>query len=1427
MGGKRKIIQKITGWFFATLGILVLAAIVVAWLKVPDFLKKEASDFVSEKSDGSYSLSIGEIEPDFFPFAFTLREIQLIPEEEKSTGIHKKIPEKTIYSFTARSVRMEGINFKTLWKNQIFHCRKISVSNPDVRLSGEEFFRNDSVDMAEQVVAEIRPLFRNYLQQLKIDQIEFLDANFGLSVGAGAPIQKSQAEQVMLEVRGFRTDSSMIFGEKRFFETDDVLVKMKNFRNNMGDSLHVTTIDTLEYSLKSTDIRAVGFHLFPLYSASAKNLFYVKVPEVYVKSQSITHFALNDSMKISYLEFNNPEIRFYHKENPERFDIEKLNDFDLYTLVQNQFKKMEIDSFLLQSANLEIYRQPDTVNYQQQFRSIDIRLEGFALDSTSAQNRNKLFHANDLEMRVGGYQLRLEDNQHDFSADSLFVSTFTNQLGVNHLKINPASPLKFNARTEVNILCNELNIEDVDLKQLYYTRRLPTSKIEIVEPDVNLQYHLERQRQNPKQEKETGLLYEIVSDYLLGVYSNLVYIENGKLNIQNLQNQKLQGYFETGFTFSLTDFTLDSTSLQRTEKFFYATNFDLDFSNYNMRLVDDLHKLEMGRIRVSSLGQQVQIENLQLQPVPDNVTMSTMQQYKRSEIYNINVPKISLNGVDLNNAFFNKKLKIDQFEIVNPKIYFENFGALRAGKQEIDLNEFYDLIFNYVEDFDIGRFSIPNGEITWVNHTRKGRTTSFDNEFSASLYNFRLNKNELNRQRLFFSDNFDISIKDQQFELSDSVHVLKAGEIRLSSANSTVSMKNGLLYPLITSEKYNELPTTFQVSIPELKISNFDFQEAFYSKNPKIETLEISSPKFQIYNQPGKAKSLDLSNYRFPLPNFIHSLQLDAFKISNAEVISYATVGIDHRAGARFGFNLTMPRVTITNEGNRAQINSSNIFLNLTDFKTPLDENHSLAAGEVKFNREQKSIAIEDLKVEPFSTSPNNNNFTIHAPEISFSDFDLDDALNKDRFNFEAINIVNPSVEIHINKKTEQDTIEFLQTLDLYPYVEPYLDQIKVNNLSLKNAGVNFNWLQKELFDNKINLNFKNILIAENQPPSNFMNSEEFEISTTGLKTQSKNGLYEFTADSLLYNSARHRVKLTNIAINPLAEKETFPMIKGFQTDVVSGRMDFAEMHGIDEKRWLKENVLDAAALKIGPAHLNIFRNKRYPFDQDQRPPWPQDLIKSIRQPFVFDSVCLMPSQIIYNELTAISDEPGVVEFQDLSFSGSKISNIPEVLQHNSFLALDAQTKLYGKALLDVHFQFNMTSPEYYHTVKGSLQPMELSTINKILEKSAPMRIEEGQLYRFGFELELNAQKSEGLLFMGYDNLKVAVLDFDGNRQQKARLASFWANKMILNSGISIGDKIKPVSIHFERDEKRSIINFWWKSLYSGAQKVLGIEPKE
>ena len=1426
MAGTGKRILKIFGWFILAMFVLLLGAGIFVYFKSQTYINENLSRIVSEKSNNLYDLSYNKIELKVTPFSVSISDVLLKPDENLSKEILKKSPGTTFYSFQSPEIKINDIDIISLLRNHTFFCKNITVVQPVLELSGEEILQNDSIQSYNKIFLEMRPVFEKYVKEIVVEEINFVNANYGLYNAVGDSTQISNAKQISIGIKNFRTDSSMIFSNDQLFETEDILIRMNDFQNDLGDSLHVVKIDSLEYSLKTSDIHATGFYLTHQFKNPEKSLYDVYVPRLYMKSKSVTRFAFSDSLKVQFLEFEKPQIKFFQKEDPKQLKIEDINKFDLYKLVENKFPNIEIDSFFLLGANLEIYRQPDFEKYQQRFESINISLNGFALDSTSSRNKEKLFHADNLEMEVAGYQLRLEDNQHDFKADSMFVSTFSNSLGVKKITILPSDPEEINSRTSVNIECKALEIENVNLKTVFHTRTLPTQKIEITEPNVHLEYHTEIAK--PGQQKEAGLLFELVSAYLKGVYSEVVIVENGILNIQNLNQKNVLGYFETGFNFNLSGFSLDSTSIKRTDKFFYATNFDLEFSDYQMKLVDNLHKINVDQISILSFDRKLQIKNLHLQPVIKDANESIMQQFDRSELYNIFVPQITMWGINLRNAFFNNKLTISNFQISNPKIYLENFSALRTVQENKEFAELYQLVFNYMSDFDIKKIDIPNGGLTWVNHTKKGKTTSFDNEFSASLENFRLNKNELSKKRLLFSDNFDISVKDQMFQLSDSVHILRAGEINLSTDKSSVNIKNALLYPVITSEKFKELSTTFQVSIPQLQISNFDFLKAYYSKELTLTRLELNSPKFQIYSQTGAYKSLDLNKYKFPLPSFIKSLQLNELRVTNGEVLTYETTGIDHHAQSNFKIDLLLPNVTLkNNEQNHAQLSTSNLIAKISKFKAPLGKTHDLEIGQIDFNRSLQTITIAQLKVNPFSQKNRGNQFTVYAPQLSFTAFDINAALKENNFSFDEIKIGNPEIAIEINDSVKGDKFEMVQNLDLFPIVEPYVNKINVKRLQLSNVGLNFNWFEKQLINKKMNLNFREINIGENQITGNLLNSKEFEISTTNLKTITKNYLYEFTVDSLVYNSAKHNILFKNFRINPLLAKEEFPRRTGYQTDYLNAKVDYVELVNIDENLWLKEKILVSEALVFGKTDMNIFRNKRYPFNVNQRPPWPQDLIKEIKQPFIFDSIILVPSYIKYSELMDISDEPGFIEFNNLTINAGKISNIEEITKQFKNFKINASAQLFNKATLSTKFNFDLSDKNYAHTVTGSLDKMPLKALNVMIEKSEPISVETGNLNRFDFDISFNGNKATGELYFGYDDFKISVLELDYEGAKKSKLASFWANKMILNSKNPKGNTFLPETISYERDIQRSVINYWWKAIFTGSKNTLGIKPEE
>jgi len=72
--------------------------------------------------------------------------------------------------------------------------------------------------------------------------------------------------------------------------------------------------------------------------------------------------------------------------------------------------------------------------------------------------------------------------------------------------------------------------------------------------------------------------------------------------------------------------------------------------------------------------------------------------------------------------------------------------------------------------------------------------------------------------------------------------------------------------------------------------------------------------------------------------------------------------------------------------------------------------------------------------------------------------------------------------------------------------------------------------------------------------------------------------------------------------------------------------------------------------------------------------------------------------------------------------------------------------------------------------------------------------------------------------------LKIAVLDFSGDEIQKDRFASFLVNRLVIQPKNPKSGELVPVGVSYPRDEQRSVLNFWWKSIYSGAREILGME---
>ena len=1407
-----KKIKKIAKYFFIGILLLIPVVLITAYLKFPSFVKNNLSEWVANRSGNLYKLSFQDIRLNLKNMSLSMSDVELVPDREIARLINEKYPEKVIYSFNSPEVRIDNISIRQYLRSKSFRCGQLKIVKPRLDISGTSTLLKDSVATFHYLFREIQPLFNQKISEIKIGEIIFENAEYELYRFLGDTSRISNADKISVAIRNFRTDSLTLSDTGDPFRSDDIEIRMSNFHTLMGDSIHQTNIGSLIYSLKNSEIRAADFHLFPVIHSKRVSCYDVFVPQFYLKSSSIMNLSIDDTLMVDSLEFLNPTIRYYEKMNQKKFRIEDINNFDLYTLVKNQFRIIRISNFFLSGARLEIYRQPDTVNYLQQFKKIEIHLSNFKLDSLSARDTESLFHSGELEMKLSGYRLKLDDNRHEFSADTIFVSTLHKRIGAKKILIRPLHQGDSTAAT-IRAECRILSFDQTDLKKLYHSRDLNSAVIRIIKPDVKVSYPADYKKR--EKSGKPGLLYELVSAYLRGVHAGKVKVESGLLNLINLKGKEVTGYIGTGFDFQLDDFQLDSLSFNNPERFFFAKGFNIRFPGFGMKLVDNLHQLKAAMISISSNGNTVVVDSLCLNPVTGKINGAVLQRFGRSEAYRVVIPRIILAGTNLHEAWFNNQLFIDQFTISNPDFSLETFSTLKTKKTTLE--EFYRLILNYIGDIQINRFEIPEGVLLVTSHSKKEKTISFNSSFTASLRNFRFNEAEIKKEKLLFSDDFDFTIYNQSFGLSDSVHSLKAAKIRFSNRNSSIDVEDAQLFPDTSAEEYATLKTTFRVSIPGINLKGVDLNKVLKKKEVEVDILSLDSPALSVYTLKQNQVRKSMKDFSVPVPAILNSLKVGKFNLERGKVITISRGQGKIDTTSSFGLRFIADNIAYS-KGSEMRVDDFSA--GLSAFSIKLGENGNRGSFEkLSYNKTDKVLIIKNISLNTARAEPGSNRVSIRIPAAEFTGFDAEKSLKTDEYVFNRVHLNEPVILFKSAAGSGQ-----ADKININKAILPYANSIHANFLALEKAGIDISGNGKPFQLQNFNMTFRDVDIGAGGNSGKIFNSAEFGFATGKIERKSKNGYYRFSTDSVTYQSQKQKLELKGVKIVPVFDRQKFEELKGFQADYFMGEISRITISQPDLNAWSGGKKIISESLVIGKSAFSVFRNKRLPFNRDQRPLMPVQLIESISSPFRFDSVICGPADISYSELTAVTDNPGKVTFEDVILKTGTITNIKPLPE--AFNAR-ATGKLMNSGSMTAEISFGTKPPDYRHTVKAGIGTMSLSAMNEVLENTALLSIESGNLNRFDVELTNTDKSAAGKLWFGYDDLKINVLKQDETGYKTAKFTSFIANSFGLPSKNPKEKTLEPVLIKFDRDEKRSFLSYWWKTIFAGAKEVLGIKEKE
>ncbi len=321
--------------------------------------------------------------------------------------------------------------------------------------------------------------------------------------------------------------------------------------------------------------------------------------------------------------------------------------------------------------------------------------------------------------------------------------------------------------------------------------------------------------------------------------------------------------------------------------------------------------------------------------------------------------------------------------------------------------------------------------------------------------------------------------------------------------------------------------------------------------------------------------------------------------------------------------------------------------------------------------------------------------------------------------------------------------------------------------------------------------------------------ADNYQFDIKKIKYIPKSKLHEISAASILISGDKEKAEFDSIRIKPLVNASQLPNLVTYETGIIDLVLPSVKIGGMDFVDMYQSRSVALNHVWLNEPRLELYKDKTL---KDKPSKLPSEMLKSIPFEVKVDSIQIHSGFIKYYELMEREKSPGHITFERLHGSIYNMNN-----QTGSGPAeIVANAYLMGSAKLEATFKFPFGFVSDTFAIKGSLDGMALSEINPMVMNVASVEVMDGMMQKMEFDFQANRNFSSGVLYFYYSDFKLALLNKDNNKQGIIKkIVSFVANVALISNNPR-GEQLREGEIYFEREEPKSIFNYWWKSLFSG-----------
>ncbi|SEF52810.1 hypothetical protein [Algoriphagus boritolerans] len=1392
------------------------------------FLSKFAQRKINEATENIYQI-------DFNRFSFSLLRRGFFMDGFVMRPINPEIRKEDQALF---DIKLDQISFTGLWysfSQKNFTIGRIYIDNPNIILDlpeNSEFPGQRNAGNPGEVSGKISPIraleaeIKKTVQSinltgLMIEEVEIDHANFFFFNFLSQDALRAENTSLMVRNIDFTTQKEWEtpFNAEGFeFELDQVTFPLP-------DGVHIINANRVLISSLDKFIDIQKFILTPDKSKDSKAYYQVAMEELRVGNVDLNKAFMTSVLDIDELILDDPDfnVASNSKAQSDSAASGDLNDFIKGSLESVSIKELSINRGKFVKSEVD-----DTLKNRIELDELDFKMIQFYLGEDAEKRENQFFYGKDAAMDIKGSRVYLGDDLHIIVGEEVSVSSFKDELIVRNLSIQPRTDLLANPNPEklLRVDLTEFSIEEVDLKKLQNEGILVADQILIYQPKVEFTELLESTTPGKQVQVE-----EIIAEFLGEVRIGNFEVQEGLIQFKDERGERSNDIGFEKFSFRLEEMELFAApQLPLVEKLSIGEIY-LSLDQYRLKLRDNLHTILADKLIVDSRRQLLEVTNFSIRPENQAQIQASLDTYGKTAAIDFSVPIFRAEGIDIKSAFYDERLFVRQIFLPGPVFTISNYREKARSKDTPEsTDEVKNLLLGYFKSIQIDSLSLDKAQIKYQSLIENKRSVFEEDNFSLNLKNFILDQDAIIQEsKTMFSDEIDLVFNNYSFSLAGGKYEVSTDKLQYNSRTKSIVIKDLELAP--NSEFSDRIQLGMQ--FPSVSFQGVDIEEFFFDNKLDLDKLEIDQGNIEIGidrkvavkspgNLPKNAKKRTLDE-----------IVIDTIQSKNSTVSINYQVDESILNSIQTEFEL-MIREFRLDSAITASRNVGDLYqevnLSLNDFKFAFpDSVHTLGFSEVNISTLQEVITFSDFYLTPkdqFGT-PGNPVIDAKIDQLILRNNQLSEIQESGVFDLKEVRLVNPKVDVYLDTvkiKREFKPVKVKSSSAL-------VQSILLGDFHLENGDLTFHrkgigpiprldfqeisldveGLNLDLLDQNQALDLKKFAAVDSR-----FHLGKYSILTPDSLYQVDIGSVDFMDRNLV---------LKDIYYRPVDGIYGLLRKLPYQTEAVTARIDAVRLMELDPLSYLESNSIKAMDLTVEGPEIDLFRDKRHPFDSAAIRPMPQHLLENAGINADLISLRVRDGRVRYFEFAEKGMMPGMVSFHRLNMDMAPFylrTKSQEYPLDQLRIGLEAYIMDTSKVNLDAVMYFE---EKYPMDVSVRMEGFYFGEVNDFLAKTLFVKAVDGTVTDGNWQFTLTDDEAIGEMKFAYSDLKIQFLDSLTLEQGQGKLRIYTVGANLLaknNNPRALSNRVVSRKIYQERDKRKFVFSAWWKATFSGLRSTLG-----